>query len=274
MAGRPVAAAGAPTPPHCSPLQMCGRSSRSFGSSFLSRCVVVAVSLLVTVAVSPVILGRSLASIMCLKCSSYVRKQRRRLVGYSTRPILYKSSRRCGRIPIRVQAQDSRAVAVGRESRCTSSLQDFRPVIMLPRDVASPSPCAYFPHFYRALLIFTLPFLLGVITLTLASASRTHAMLRSSGSVQCATKRRERCEGSGDTAAPACAPVGCCLLRFSRPVLFSWQRTVYPFLGGDSPPSRRCLNHPVAYREPDAAFPSRFASSEGRVHGFFFVMLP
>jgi hypothetical protein len=78
------------------------------------------------------------------------------------RPILYKSARRCGRIPIHVQAQEhERGICElwlsGEKTAAPLSLQDFRPVL-LPRDVASPSPCAYFPHFYRALLIFTLPF--------------------------------------------------------------------------------------------------------------------
>jgi hypothetical protein len=193
------------------------------------------------------------------------------------RPILYKSARRCGRIPIHVQAQEhERGICElwlsGEKTAAPLSLQDFRPVL-LPRDVASPSPCAYFPHFYRALLIFTLPFCwvfdsrsrctlpvnLGLCRFRKKKKKLGLCLSHCEAAARCSArkKRRQPCKGSGNTAASACAPVGC-----SRPVLF--RGNVLYILS-----TVVTLPRPVVASIIQLLIGSRFASSEGRMHDFF-----
>jgi hypothetical protein len=282
MAGRAVAAAGAPTPPHCSRLQMCGRSPRApclFGSSFFLFVSVRSSSNGVRIFLVAVCgsggesscysysessnTGSELGLDHVFEMQQLIRtKATSSTDGYSTSDTvqvcttLRSHSDSCASSGAR--AGDLRAVAVGRENRCTSVSRIF--ALFCCRETWPPRPRAPTSHTFTGRYLFSPCLSVGCLILeaaarfllTLASAGFAKKKpwplplaLRSSGSVQCAKTAAPTVQGKRKHSG-----LGLCTRWMQSPGSFSWQRTVYPFHGGDSPPSRRCLNHSVAYRLP------------------------
>jgi hypothetical protein len=185
MAGRAVAAAGAPTPPHCSRLQMCGRSPRApclFGSSFFLFVSVRSSSNGVRIFLVAVCgsggesscysysessnTGSELGLDHVFEMQQLIRtKATSSTDGYSTSDTvqvcttLRSHSDSCASSGAR--AGDLRAVAVGRENRCTSVSPGFSPCFVAERR-GLPVPVRLLPTLLQGVTYFHLAFLLGV----------------------------------------------------------------------------------------------------------------
>jgi hypothetical protein len=201
MDGRAVAAAGAPTPPHCSRLQMCGRSPRApclFGSSFFLFVSVRSSSNGVRIFLVAVCgsggesscysysessnTGSELGLDHVFEMQQLIRtKATSSTDGYSTSDTvqvcttLRSHSDSCASSGAR--AGDLRAVAVGRENRCTSVSRIF--ALFCCRETWPPRPRAPTSHTSTGRYLFS-P-CLSVGCLILEAAARFLLTLASAG---------------------------------------------------------------------------------------------